>query len=455
MKKLIAIIVVGAALRFALVAWFHGRPLEVYDERDYERLATSLVETGRFAAESGTLISLRPPLYPGIMAAVYHVAGVGNHTALRVVQVLLSLATVLLVYQIVRDLYDERTALWAAGIASIYPSLVAATCFLLTETLFAFWLALFARCVQRFLTMPSLTKALSGGAVLALAALTRSIVWLFPPFLFLFLLATTRNVSILRRVGLAAASVVAFSIVLAPWAVRNSRLHETFVAVDVMGGRNFMMGNYEHTPLYRAWDAISITGEKSWHHVLAAETPHYSGLTQGQIDKLALRRGLEFVAAHPGLTVQRCVIKFFNFWQLEREVVAGASRGYWGVSSQAVTLLLAGVIFTSYAVVLLSGILGLLLIPASDPKFSWFVLLLVAFICGVHTAVFGHSRYHLPLIPLIGIYSAATMANFRSIWAKRGSTMFRVAAAACLIFITSWVWEVVAIDLKYVRQLFS
>jgi len=77
-------------------------------------------------------------------------------------------------------------------------------------------------------------------------------------------------------------------------------------------------------------DAISIQGEREWLQVLVNHRPEVAGSTQGQIDKFALAEGIRFVGENPGLTVQRDLIKFFDFWGLERELVAGAKREYFG-----------------------------------------------------------------------------------------------------------------------------
>src|SRR5690606_37700273 len=147
---------------------------------------------------------------------------------------------------------------------------------------------------------------------------------------------------------------------IAPWPYRNTTLQKTLTFIDVMGGRNVMMGNYEYTPLERSWATIDIArGQQSWNPVLAAETPGYSQLTQGQIDKLAMKRGVRYFFAHPTVSLQRCVVKFFNFWQLERTIVAGASQGLFGQFTRLQLIALALVICGSYATAILSGIFGL------------------------------------------------------------------------------------------------
>jgi hypothetical protein len=55
--------------------------------------------------------------------------------------------------------------------------------------------------------------------------------------------------------------------------------------------------------------------------------------------------------------------KFFNFWQLERELVAGAARGIFGRASTPALALLALVIFGSYAATLFLALFGMVAAP--------------------------------------------------------------------------------------------
>src|SRR4029079_4513034 len=84
--------------------------------------------------------SLRPPLYPWLVAGVYEVFGVENWQAVRAVQAVISLATVWIVYQLGLMVYSQHIATWAAALTCFYPSLIAYNSLLLTETLFTFLL---------------------------------------------------------------------------------------------------------------------------------------------------------------------------------------------------------------------------------------------------------------------------------------------------------------------------
>jgi 4-amino-4-deoxy-L-arabinose transferase-like glycosyltransferase len=444
------ILLVGVVLRIVLLFWFQDLPPRIVDEQSYNQVAVNLVNHGEFSSEPGIPTSLRPPLYPAILAGVYSVFGVENYQAVRILQVVVSLLTVVLVWRLGSLVFSPRVGLWAAALFCFYPSFIGLNYLLLTEVFFTFFLCAACTALVLSLKRQSLGWLALAGVCIGLGALTRSILWLFPPVLACFLLVAWRG-SFKGRV-LAAATVVATAVLtIAPWAVRNTRLQKTFLTVDCMGGRNFMMGNYQHTPLYRSWDAISIQGEKAWYHEIHTTYPASERDTQGKVDKLALRQGLRFVKSHPWLTFKRDVVKFFDFWGLERAQVRGAADGLFGPIPRGGVHLLTLLICGSYVAALFLGIFGVVLTPPEDRRMHWLFLLLFAFICGIHTLVFGHSRYHLPLIPLICLYAASALVHARTLWHRR-RWPFWLAAGLCLFFASGWVIGLILGDLDRIRR---
>jgi hypothetical protein len=294
----------------------------------------------------------------------------------------------------------------------------------------------------------SIARLVPAGVLLGLGALARSVLWPTPLIFGAYLLLAWRG-HFGRR--LIAGMVLALATwgTIAPWAIRNTKLQETFTTVDVMSGRNLMMGNYEYTPMYRAWDAISEEGERSWIHVLSRRYPNeMGGLTQGQIDKLALKAAIAFVRENPVLTLKRDIVKFFHFWGLERELVAGAARGYFGEISTPGLLALTALIFGSYVAAMIAGIFGVVVRPPSDWRGHVLLLLVISYICAMHTLSFGHSRYHLPLMPLILVYAGNAVVYAREIWARRKTWVFGLALALVALFVAGWAWEVLIVDLQ-------
>jgi hypothetical protein len=132
---------------------------------------------------------------------------------------------------------------------------------------------------------------------------------------------------------------------------------------------------------------------------------------------------------------------------LERELVAGASRDYYGRRSRATLVLLTLVIVGGYAAVAVAAVFGVLMAASRDRRGAWLLLLVVGFIWGVHTVVFGHSRYHLPAIVLMMPFSAAAMSGAGELWRRRrGTPAWWAACAASGVLVLVWVLEVTVLD---------
>ena len=488
-RPLAAILALSTLVRIGLWWACQQEPIHPGDEMHYHELAQSLVEGRGFFLE-GRPSAMRPPLYPLVVAGLYHLFGVGNFQAVRAMQLLLGLATAAGAFVLGRMLYDRRVGLWAAGLVVFYPPLVGIALFLYTETLFAFWVVWLGVAIGWALRGQRVWRWLVVGLLLALAALTRSVLWPFAPVLALLVLLLWRQVGWAKRLAGWAVLLAAFAAVIAPWSWRCSRLEQTFIIIDTIGGRNLMMGNYEHTPMDRAWDAISVEGEKSWYAVLRRENPDFGTLTQGERDKLALRYGLRYMLEHPGQTVQRCIVKFFNFWQLERTLVAGLERGWFGSLGRSAVLAWTVVLCGSYAVAMLLALAGLILRPPEDRRTMILMLSLIGFVCLVHTVVFAHSRYHLPLAPLELVFAGAMMSRWGCgrptvIFTPRPSTTFLAGRtvepptglpqalssepppSVCppkkwqygllvlgwLVLVGGWVWEILKVDWPKVQKL--
>lgn len=464
LPALYMLLLLGGLARLLVWVLFAGSPEHIADAQDYDRLAVGLAETGRYITKSGDLSSLRPPFYPWCVSLGYRLFGVGNYEAIRLFQAALSLVTVALVYRLGSMLFEPRVGLLAAALYCFYPSALGFNNLILSETLFTFlvtlsvWMLAKAfhesgegKSLSKF-HRPSVGWLIGAGFVLGLGALTRSILWLFMPVLAIAWLVFGPSPWLRRYVG-GALMVTTFLLTIAPWAYRNTQVQETTTIIDVMGGRNVMMGNYEYTPLERSWATIdTVTGEQSWISVLIREHGPIKGLTQGQIDKLAMKHGISFMLANPGLTMQRSLVRFFNFWQLDRTLVAGLREGYWLKASAPVVGLFAVGIMGYYAILAFTGIFGVVFAEPRDWRLHGLLLLNIAFPCAVHSAIFAHARYHVPLIPLICIYSAFALASWRHIWLARFKARFWIAAAICLILALAWMREIIVVDMSLLSR---
>jgi hypothetical protein len=136
-------------------------------------------------------------------------------------------------------------------------------------------------------------------------------------------------------------------------------------------------------------------------------------------------------------------------------VLAGAGNGLFGRIPPSVLLILTVFIFGSCAVALLGGFWGLFLAPPVRWPVHLLFLSVIVFLTGMHTLSFGHSRYHLPLVPLLLLYAASALLQGRSLWARRTRPAFWLATVVCLTIMGSWVWEAIMVDTDRFLKLFN
>lgn len=448
---MLALLAVGLGLRLVTLAGTLDKPLLIGDEQHYHLLATSLLHGHGFAWGPGHLTSMRPPLYPAFVAAVWWLTGADGLQIVRLAQILLSLVNGVVVYLLARALFGEGVAVLATAGFVFYPSLIAYDFLVLTETLFTLLLSVFVLTTVTLLRTGRPTAALAAGIGLGLAALTRSILWTFPLILCPLIYASTSGTR-RRRLALAALVLIGYVLTIGPWAVRNTRLQRTLTVVDTHGGVALRMGNYEHTPLDRPWDAVALSGEQSWSHGLRDKNPGRSPWTEGEREKLATREALAYALSHPGLTLHRTLLKLADFWGLERDLIAGFQRGYYrpgpvleSLGALAITL--------SYVALMLLASLGVFLSPPHDTRAHALILLLIAFVAGLHALAFGHSRYHIPLVPLLLLYGASALQERAWRHVVDGWRPVAGLLVCATLLLSIWAREVLSRDADRIRDL--
>jgi 4-amino-4-deoxy-L-arabinose transferase-like glycosyltransferase len=451
--RIVLRVAIALGLIVRLAVFWHTPALgpQIEDEQHYVQIAENLLAGEGFARIPGQPTSIRPPLYPGMIAATFAVSGIGNLQAVRFVQILLALATAALVFALGRQVFTPRVGRYAAALFFLYPSYIFFNFTILTETLFILWLVAFVLLSVMLVQTPRLVTALGCGLALGLAALTRSVLWPVP-LIFCPLVALLLRGNLRMRIALPAAVLAGYAIVVTPWAVRNTKLQGVLTIVDTMGGMNLRLGNYEYTPDDRMWAAVGLTGERNWSYSIAQEFPGQH-LTEGQKEKWAQRKAIEYMRANPGTTARRSLIKFADFWGLEREYASGVQQGLYTPPLWLGTLV-SVLIVVVYLAVILAGAAGIWL---AAPHWRTHVLLLlpIAIITGVHTLVFGHSRYHLPLIPVFAVYAAAFVTGNRlAAWRERRPA-FVGATATVLMLITVWIRQIVLVDAARIRAYFD
>jgi 4-amino-4-deoxy-L-arabinose transferase-like glycosyltransferase len=245
-RLLIAAVLAGLALRlaFGLLYWT-GKPL-THDEQEYLSLARSLTAGQGFvydrALERGTAAQFgRAPGYPAFLAAI----GAGRTAAataparVKVAQAVLGTAVVWLLGAWARRLWGSTAGTAAAAIAACYPPLVWMPAYVLSESLYSVLALAAAYTLDRAdgEGTAGWRRAAAAGGLIGAAMLVRPDVIFFVPLVLLWLLLRSRY-------AMATALLLACAVVVAPWTVRNARVHGRLIPVAATGGVNFWIGNH-------------------------------------------------------------------------------------------------------------------------------------------------------------------------------------------------------------------
>lgn len=436
-----AVLALGLGVRLLLLWLTRDLGTEIIDEQHYTQIARNIVAGNGFSWGPGEPTSLRPPAYPAFLASIFSMAGTNGLVFVRIAQICLAALTAVFVFHIGRITAGERAGRLAAAAVWLYPTLLLFNFAILTETLFTCLLMLFLLLAVMLVREPRMSLAIGCGVALGAATLTRSALWPLPIVLcplLVWLIPAPRRMRFL----VPALVLAGYAVMVTPWAVRNTRLQGTFVVVDTMGGLNLRMGNYEFTPDDRMWDAVSLTGDRNWSHALTLERPGET-FTEGEKEKWAQQKAIAYMRAHPAETTRRALIKFADLWGMEREFVAGIGKGLYAVPGR-IAFVVSGLIAVTYFAVAVAGLAGIWLSTIARSNRVMLLLPLIA-ITAAHTIVFGHSRYHLPLIPILAIFGAAVIVQRRSVApARRLATVG--AAATVVVLVAVWVRQLLVID---------
>ncbi len=357
--------------------WLYSRGIEL------GTLAQSLVAghglSSPFGGSTGPTALLSPG-YPVVIAVCFRIFGSFTFqaaVAVMVLQLLFSLATVLLVIQVAEQCFGHRAAnmagtFWALSLPLVWmPTIFWETCL---STLFLLGMvALSLHAVQR----PRAIWGLGMGVYCGLAALVN-------PALLLTLLALLAWVAWQTRKGDCLSSLLALlvlALVYAPWPIRNARVLGAFIPLRSTVAFELWMGNRAGAtgfldeslfPIFnrREYDQYASLGEVAYMR-------HKSALAQ------------EHIRAHGGEFLRLSTVRFLRYWT--------------GTGSQH-----GSVVFTIHAVLTsLGGAIGLsrLWQKRSFRLAGLFLLPLILFPLPYYIT-HAEFRYRLVVDPLLTILAA-------------------------------------------------
>jgi hypothetical protein len=398
--------VVGFGLRaaFGSLYWV-DKPL-THDEREYLALADSIRAGRGFSYDASEIGGTAPqfgraPGYPAFLALI----GAGSkgeaHSPWRVkiAQSAIGGVTVWLIGAIALRAAGRRAGLAAAALAAVYPPLVWISAYVFSETLYSLVALLAARVLQlavdrdlppeggshKALVNSRATRlACVTGGLAGVAILIRPAMLVFLPLAAIWLIAR-------GQVRLAATLLLTAALVVAPWTIRNARVHDRFVLVASEGGVTFWTGNH---PLARGeGDLAANPGLKLAEIEFRRAHP---GLSAEALEPLYYRAAWQWIAAHPLDWVVLIARKaFFTVVPLGPSYTLHSTR-YWIAS------------LVSYLLVLPLAVLGFPRLWRSLHR-PTAVLLLGTSAVIVGLIFFPQERFRIPVIDPVLILSASAV----------------------------------------------
>ena len=457
------IYIVALVLRLIPVILARGLSIGLDDMFQYDMLARSIVTGNGFrwyAQEDLSLLasfvdfdlstvkdydpvlgiptSFRAPAYPTFLAVVYFFSGIDfpRFFAARLAQaILLGAPLAPLTYWVAQQLFPppmgeggvrmERAARISAWIVACYPMLLVYPLGLGTENPFFILLLTSFFFLLRSKELPTTINYLLSGFFLALAALTRSVILPFAGLAILWTWFTLRQ----RRGAILIAC--AFLLTIAPWIIRNSLLHHKLTGIETSMGYNLYLGYHPQ-------------GNGSF--VFGPSLDLLTILDDAERDRIGAQKAMGFIRAQPERFIPLAVNRLGFFFGLEKRVLMYFySNNILGYVPLPLLLIISAILLLPFVIISTSAALGLSFLRWR-PEHILLGLLFISYVVP-HIFILSEDRFHLALVPYIGILAAQFWVNgFRALSALWNESLtgkiivfFAIFAVFMLLF--NWSWE--------------
>jgi len=357
------------------------------DDLNYIKSAVVLVKKGFFVFhnynEPTVFIT---PLYPLFLASIFKIFGYGmlGFQAVRIVQAVLSSITVLLIFLTARKLFNDKIGLVAAFLVSFYLPNIVTVGYMLTETLFTTLLCLLIYLSIIFVEVPSKIKFFILGAIWGIAVLCRPTVALFPILMFIYILIHNKY-KIITVIKFGVIMGLSFSMILAPWWIRNYQDYKQFIPLAASSGNPMLQGTYleyKQTPQTISYYKL---GKNAFETDKSEVNLAKKRITNGF--------GEDFWGYLRWYTIGKTYFLWMTIFYWKQ---------YFGITPYQVYLF--------HCIILLGFIGGII---ALYRKFATYFLPIsvIVYFNIVHCITMAFDRYAFPLLPILSIFSAYLIVN--------------------------------------------
>ena len=363
------------ALRLGFLLTLDDRVFWV-DEKEYLALSERIVEGQGYVNDSGEPTAFRPVGYPLFLASL-RLFGIKRLFAIRLIQVLLSVATIFLVFRLASRLFSPKAGLAAMMMAAVYPYFVFMPGTVLASTWFSFLLVASTLLMVSAVSNGNIRLMSFAGLLFGLAVLTRPSALLLIGAVILWL-GIYNGRSVRKTFRLATPFLVIFGLTVLPWFVRNQQTLGIF-NLSTNGGRNLWLGNNP---------GATVNTGSNIPPPPALELKMI-GRSEVEIDQIYNREAVAFIRQNPRRFFWLSMQKALYFWRWDP---SPTTDGY--VKTRPLhrwaSILTFGPIF-------IFAVVGFLFAGDEAKRVMLLWLLYAAFFTALHAVYFPKVRFRLPL----------------------------------------------------------
>lgn len=427
-------------------------------ERDaYLSIARSLTDGHGYCTLGSTEpTAFRPPLFPIVIALLQNL--VGLQVAVALVNLCAGTATVVLTWQLGRQLQLAHLAWLAAIFVAIDPLLLQYTTQPMTETLFTcLVLAMLVVATKTWpagivadpgndnVTLgvvtthrPSRSLMFAVGVLFGLCAVCRPTIWIFGGLMALiwgcrvlaeFWKQRDHLFGIVRE-QLPWPVLLGMLLVVAPWLIRNLVVMHSPIFTTTHGGYTLALGNNEvfyrevvDKPWGTVWNQDSLhEWQQSLERELDATVPRPT--TESQRDRWMYQQAMRTIADHPAQFIAASWLRFRRFWnvaplqpvntslrELWRRMCASVGLNQWADSADTFAATVVGALTGYYTVMLFLLVVGVSAILLNRrPGWTPLLVLILSFTL-VHLFFWSNARMRAPIIPAIALIASAGVST--------------------------------------------
>jgi len=409
------LVFVSLVFKLVLLKDFRFLPL-VGDEYRYWHNSIQILK-GYFHS-----LNNQAPLYPIFLALIRLSFGEQALLIARIIQLVIHSLEIFLIYLLCREVFSKKIALWAGALACFYPELFSFAYLLFSETfflgfflgaIFLYFRAINRREAKRFYLI------LIAGLLNGIACLVRSVNFYFFPLwvvhLFVFFPDKLRK-KILAGIFFLLAMFLPISI----QTTKNYQVAHCFLLIDTNLKFNLYASHNLGLPPHSEFRLYRFPAQTN-------RLPCQGKNVCAEI-KCELKNALNFILAHPRLTIKRTFLKILDLYspnlfiyknifyeKYYRRVPLEELKGFEQLKfyqGRWFRIICSG----SYLLLLLFAFWGFA--GSEEKKFKAFSFFLVFYYTAVCGFFFGLTRFRMPMVPFFLIYAGIFFAQLKQ-WNRK------------------------------------